>query len=109
MPFVVIFDILEEPLDFKYRFFGTMVRQHSHDNFTGKLLSELPGKGPDSQIWNMLDQTRIKKNAMFKGVPYVGPDADFKRSTVLFLPMADDHNTPDKIFLIANFTKTEFD
>lgn len=103
MSSVVIFSIQTNPLDFRYDLFGTTVRYHSNADFTGKLISSLPGKGSGSQIWNMLDQTRTQKIPFYREVPYVGPHADIKRSTVLFLPMADDNKTPDRIFLVTNF------
>ncbi|MDG1859827.1 MAG: PAS domain-containing protein [Emcibacteraceae bacterium] len=103
MPSAVIFEVMDEPLDFKYRLFGTIVANHSTADFTGKLLSSLPGKGPDSGIWKMLNSTKENKIPLFREVPYVGPHSDFIRSTVLFLPMASDHKNPDRIFLIANF------
>lgn len=102
---VVVFDILSEPTDFRYRLFGTHVREHSTEDFTGKNLSTLPGKGPKSQIWQMLDGARTKRVPLYKEVPYVGPSLLVKRSTVLFLPLANDHIDPDKIFLVAHFVK----
>lgn len=103
MPYVVVFDILNDPLDFQYKLVGTQVAAHTHGDYTGKKLSEMEGKGPGSKIWGFLDQARETKQPLMKEVPYVGPMAAFMRSTLLFLPLASNHETPDKIFLVSNF------
>lgn len=103
MAFVVIFDVLSDPLDYRYRLIGTMVREHSRADFTGKTLRQMEGKGPGSKIWGFLDQVRSEKEPLFREVPYVGPKELFLRSTLLFLPLASDHESPDKIFLVSHF------
>ncbi|MFC4348825.1 PAS domain-containing protein [Kordiimonas lipolytica] len=103
LPHVVIFDILDDPLDFHYRLVGTEVRAHTHGDYTGMKLSEMEGKGPGSKIWEFLDTVRTSKEPLFREVPYVGPQKAFLRSTLLFLPLANDHQTPDKILLVSNF------
>jgi len=103
LPHVVVFDILSDPLDFRYRLVGTEVRAHTHADYTGRNLSDMEGKGPGSKIWGFLDEVRTSKQPLFREVPYVGPQQAFMRSTLLFLPLADDHQTPDKILLVSNF------
>ncbi|SDD78799.1 PAS domain-containing protein [Kordiimonas lacus] len=103
LPHVVIFDILNDPHDFCYRLVGTEVRAHTHGDYTGKKLSQMKGKGPGSKIWSFLDQVSASKQPLFQEVPYVGPQQAFLRSTLLFLPLADDHQTPNKILLVSNF------
>ena len=100
---VVVFDVEEDPADFKYRLFGSTVRYHSHEDFTGRLLSTLPGKGPGSVIWKMLSDVVANKAPFYREVPYVGPHKDYKRSSVLFLPLASDRVTINKVFLVAQF------
>jgi len=100
---VVVFDVLSDPLDFKYRLVGTGVRENTYGDYTGKTLRNMEGKGPGSVIWGMLYNTRETKHPQFEQVPYVGPNKSFMRSTLLFLPLATDHQTVDKIFLVSNF------
>jgi len=102
-PYVVVFDILSEPLDFRYRLVGTAVRENTYGDYTGKTLREMDGKGPGSKIWEFLDTTRLSSDLMLKEVPYVGPNQTFMRSTLLFMPLADDNRNPDKVFLVSNF------
>ena len=103
MPNVVIFDILSDPLDFKYRLVGTVVTENSFNDFTGKTLLQMEGKGPGSKIWNMLDAVRVEKKEIYKEVPYVGPKEYMLRSTLIFLPLVDEVNEVNMILLVAEF------
>jgi len=102
-PYVVVFDILDDPLDFQYRLVGTRVRENTFADYTGKSLSQMDGKGPGSKIWSFLDTARTSKETSFAQVPYVGPKKEFMKSSLLFLPLASDNHTPDKIFLVSHF------
>jgi len=63
----------------------------------------MEGKGPGSVIWGLLYDTRERKQPQFQYVPYVGPNKSFMKTTLLFLPLASDHQHVDKIFLVSNF------
>ncbi len=101
--YVVVFDVLKDPLDFKYRLVGTSVRQNTFGDYTGKTLRSMDGKGPGSKIWKFLTTTLETKKDQFRKVPYVGPNKDFMKSSLLFLPLASDHIMIDKIFLVSHF------
>jgi len=100
---VVVFDVLDDPLDFKYRLVGTRVRENTFGDYTGKTLREMEGKGPGSVIWGLLYVAKENKQPQFEQVPYVGPNKSFMKTTLLFLPLADDHQNVNKIFLVSNF------
>lgn len=104
MSHVVVFDVLE-PLDFKYSLFGTAVRENAHGEYTGKLLSSLPGKGPDSGIWTFLTSVLKEQSPQYYQIPYVGPTVSIKGSTALFFPLAKEYKTIDKIFLVTQFIR----
>lgn len=46
----MLIDVLEAPLDFRYRLIGTDARGILKQGYTGKRLSELPGKGKGSVV-----------------------------------------------------------
>lgn len=104
MSCAVLFEVLE-PLDYRYRLVGTIVRENTHEDYTGRKLSELPGKGPDSFLWSRLERTRLDKEPTFVEVPYVGPKKGILRSTLLMLPLADDGVTVNQILLSVAFHK----
>lgn len=103
MPHVVIFDVLREPLDFRYRLVGTVVREMSAREYTGMKLSEIEGRGPDSTIWSALDGVRVGREPAFQSIPYVGPKKDFLKLNNLFLPWVDDNMETCMILLVCDF------
>ncbi len=104
---VGVIDIEHDPLDFRYRLIGTWLRSFLHDDYTGRSLRELDGKGPGSGLWSILEGVYEDRNPLYCAVPYVGPKADYKQASTLYLPLADDHATINKIMLVANFELIE--
>ena len=103
MPHVVIFDVLRDPLDFRYRLVGTAVREMSTREYTGMKMSEIDGRGPGSNIWSILDTVRVSQKPAYHSIPYVGPKKDFLQLNDLFLPMVDDNMETDMITLVSHF------
>lgn len=104
---VAILDIENNPLDFRYRLIGTRLCEFLYHDYTGKKLSELDGKGPGSRIWSILEEVKNSGSPLYREVPYVGPKADFRQASTLYLPLASDHHTVDKIMLVPHFQRIE--
>ncbi len=107
MAHIAILDVETDPVDFRYRLIGTRLCEFLYRDYTGNSLSELEGKGPGSEIWAIYDQIVAKGDPLYCEVPYVGPKADFKQASSLFLPLASDHNTIDKIMVVSHFQRIE--
>lgn len=107
MPHVIIFEILHDPLDFRYRLFGTAIREMATKDFTGSKMSEIDGRGPGSKIWSLLDSVRVSQKPAYHSIPYVGPKKDFLRLNDLFLPLVDDNMETNMIMLISHFERKE--
>ena len=102
LPWVLLIDVLCDPLDFRYRLIGTEVVAVSRRDFTGFRFSELAGKGPESVLWdNCL--TVVRTRAPFsRRPPYIGPCDDVLSGQNLLMPLSSDGETVDMIFqLIA--------
>ena len=100
---IVVMDIRSDPTDFTYRLIGSSVAENLSENYTGKSLSELPGKGPDSTIWANMKKARDTKEPIILEVPYVGPVLQKKTLKSLYLPLASDYSVPDKIMIVPDF------
>jgi hypothetical protein len=101
MPHVIIFDILRDPLDFRYRLVGTVQRQMSAGEYTGMKMSEIDGRGPGSGIWSILDTVRVSQEPAYHSIPYVGPKKDFMKLNDLFLPWVDDDMQTSMIIVVS--------
>lgn len=100
---IVVVEIQRNPTDFTYRLIGSNVAENLSENYTGRSLSDIPGKGPDSILWSNMKTARDKKEPVFLEVPYVGPNPKQKTLQTLYLPLASDHKTPDKLMVVPNF------
>lgn len=100
---IVIMDVKLDPLDFEYRLVGTSVAEFLKQDYTGTRLSSLPGKGPDSKLWSFMKKTFEDGQPHYFEVPYVGPQQGPDSVYTLYLPLASDHETPDKIMLVPHF------
>lgn len=107
MAHIAILDIENDPVDFRYRLIGTRLCEFLYRDYTGESLSELGGKGPGSEIWAIFDRVKTRGTPLYCEVPYVGPKADFKQASSLYLPLASDHNTIDKIMEVSHFQRME--
>jgi hypothetical protein len=47
-------DVRRDPWDFRYRVVGTIVREHSRHNWTGKWMSEVEGQGEGSRVFSVM-------------------------------------------------------
>ncbi len=100
---IVVVDIKTDPTDFTYRLIGSNVAENLSENFTGKSLSSIPGKGPKSQIWANMKAARDEKKPLLREAPYVGSNEKQKMLQTLYLPLASDHQNPDKLMLVPSF------
>lgn len=106
---IAILDIQSDPTDYRYRLIGTHLRDFLYHDYTGQKLSDLEGKGPGSEIWKILEQLRNGGSPLYCEVPYVGPKADFQQASSLYLPLATDHKTIDKIMIVSHFERINYD
>lgn len=106
MPHTVIFDVIGDVENYRYRLVGTKVRNNTYEDYTGRLLTELEGKGPGSKVWDYLDTVRRDRAPLFREVPYVGPKKGLFQTTLLFLPLANDYENTDMIFVVSTFHRT---
>lgn len=107
LPNIVLLDVVNDPLDFRYRVIGNVAMQNFTKNYTGLALSEIPGKGPDSAVFSSLETVVRSKEPCAQHIPYVGPNHDFKKISSLALPLAKDHINVDKIMIIVEFLRIQ--
>ena len=104
MPHVIIFDVLNDPLDFRYRLVGTVIRDMSSKDYTGMKMSEIEGRGPESTVWSLLDQVRLSQMPAHNAIDYVGPKKDIRKLSDLFLPLVDAYGETNMIVIVTSFT-----
>ena len=53
LPHLLLKDVRRDPWDFRYRVVGTLVREHSRHDWTGKWMSEIDGQGSGSILFRV--------------------------------------------------------
>jgi hypothetical protein len=104
VPNIIIFDVLQQPLDFVYRLIGSKVRTHLMRDLTGVRMSDIEFQRPPSVIWSQ--QAWVVEHAAprFVRPPYVGPHKDFLFVEGVILPCGTD-SLVDKLIVFADFVR----
>jgi len=96
LPWIILADVLRDPLDFRYRLIGSGVVDRSRRNYTGKRFSELPDLRPGSHLWQQR-ATVVETGTPLRGEPpYVGWTPSVHRVGVIHLPLSDDGETVNR-------------
>jgi hypothetical protein len=103
LPHLMLKDVRRDPWDFRYRVVGTVVREHSRHNWTGKWMSEVEGQGDGSTVFRVMRWvSEVGKPAIFRP-PYVGPHKEFKYCEAAVMPWADEGGLIDRVLVAVDF------
>ena len=100
---IILVDVLRDPLDFRYRVIGSGVVDRSRQNYTGKLFSELSHIGPDSLLWKQRANVVETAAPLRCEPPYTGLTPGIRGVVVIHLPLSDDGETVNMIFTMTTF------
>ena len=103
LPYVMLIDVLAEPLDFRYRLIGTAARSISRRDYTGLRFSDVAGKGKDSALWRGCETVVQSKLPHSNNPPYVGSNAFVRNCENVLLPLSDDRISVTMIFKVISF------
>jgi hypothetical protein len=105
LPYVMLIDVLPQPLDFRYRLIGTEIRSISRRDYTGKRFSELPGKGKGSVLWHHCEQVVRKQAPPSGSTPYIGTEQYLRRCENVLLPLSEDGRDVTMILKVISFER----
>jgi hypothetical protein len=97
LPWVMLVDVLRQPLDFRYRLIGTGIAARARHDHTGCRFSDLSRAGSDSVVWKdrmAVVQTRAPK---LTTPPYIGRDNRIQGVCGIHLPLSSDGEAVDMI------------
>lgn len=103
VPRMMLMDVQQDPLDFRYRLVGTALRRHMAQDWTGKWLSEIPFQRPGSMVWQNNHLVILQRTPLLARPPYVGPHKDFLFIESIILPLAANGTTVDKLMFFVDF------
>jgi hypothetical protein len=100
---LMLFDVLHDPLDFRYRFIGDLMRERLGHNWVGKRWSEIEFQRAPNPIW--LHHQAVVENPVprFYRPHYQGPDSDFIFIESVILPLGENPERVDMLMVFADF------
>lgn len=107
-PNIAILAFQDSPVDFKYTLIGTSVERHLPQDYTGKKLSEIPSKGPESKFWLSMLDTLNSSKPILADLPCIAPATNAQPIHTLQLPLATNRKDPDRIMIVPNFETRPF-
>ena len=103
LPHVFLMDVQHEPLDFRYRLIGTKMDEYMLARYTGMWMSEIPHQAPPSRIYANCRKVVMERAPFAADTPYVGKNKEFLTTEDLIMPLADDGERVDMLFVTVGF------
>lgn len=103
LPWLILTDVFDDPLDFRYRLIGTQIVAQARRDLTGKRFSELDHAGPGSTVWTDRVKVVETRRSVFSTPPYCGPKAGIASVSEIHLPLSGDGRTVDMILTAVDF------
>ena len=98
LPFVMLIDVLRDPLDFKFRLIGDEIIAIIAHNYRGMRFSEIAHMAAGNSVWLAYAQVAKTGLPLVSPVNYVGPDRHVRSLRHCLLPLSADGQTVSTIF-----------
>jgi hypothetical protein len=102
LPYVMLIDVLSDPLDFRFRLLGTEHDAIVGGNYRGRLFSTLPHLAEGNPIWARYAKVVAERRPVCGYVSYVGADRYVRHELEeCLMPLSADGETVDMIFVVT--------
>jgi hypothetical protein len=98
LPFVMLVDVLTEPLDFRFRLIGTAIQAIVARNYVGRPFSELPHMAKGNLIWAEYEAVVSQQRPVAAILDYVGSDRYVQGVRHGLMPLSNDDRAVNMIF-----------
>jgi len=103
LPHLMLKDVRRDPWDFRYRVVGTIVREHSRQDWTGKWMSEVEGQGDGSTVFRVMRWVSEEARPAIFRPPYVGPHKEFKYCEAAVMPWSGSDGLVCRVLVAVDF------
>jgi hypothetical protein len=105
LPFVMLIDVLGEPLDFKFRLIGTEIDAIISDDYLGRRFSAIPHMTSGNKVWAEYETVVRRRQPLTAAVDYVGADGYVRGIRHCLMPLSADRETVDMIFVAVEIER----
>jgi PAS domain len=109
LPNIVVIQVEHNPLDFTEKITGDAILSRSRINSMGINWRAYEGRGPESKIWQVMEQVVREKSPSFHTIPYVGLHREFMTVETVALPLSDDGEVVTRIITFVNYIAANAD
>ncbi len=106
LPYVMLIDVLREPLDFRFRLLGTGHDQIVARDYKGMRFSDLPHLARGNPVWGQYERVTLERTPLRASIPYIGADTSVRKIEHYLLPLSTDGETVDMIFVVTAVDRT---
>ena len=103
LPHLILLDVRQQPLDFRYRLIGTKMDEHMLGRYTGLWMSQIPHQRPPSRIWSNCRRVALEARPVHGDTPYIGKGKEYLTTEDLLMPLSDDGQTVQMLFITVAF------
>ncbi len=101
LPYVMLIDVLREPLDFRFRLLGSGHDQIVAANYKGMRFSEISHLRRGNPVWGQYEMVATDAVPLRSVIPYIGTDPNVRSIEHCLMPLSTDGDVVDMIFVIA--------
>jgi hypothetical protein len=103
---ILLVDVSQAPLDFRYRLLGTAIVARSEADYTGVRVADLPHQRPPSIIWSLYEAAVREGKPALRLVPYLHNPHRF--AEIQALPLSADGETVDMLVCSIAFDRDRY-
>lgn len=108
LPLTILVDVIEEPLDFRYRLIGTEVDRIVKANYRGVRFSEIPHIETGGPLWSDHERVWRTQQPVRASVEYIGPDRFLRTLGHGLFPLSCNGRTVTMIWAVADIGRRIF-
>ncbi len=97
LPYLILLDVEDDPLDFRYRLVGTGICSYLRKDYTGIKMSEIQHQSSGNKVWSSCEKVVVGKCVVRSEDLYVCPKKDLIHSYSIMLPLTSDGERVDMI------------
>ncbi len=105
LPFVMLVDVLSEPLDFKFRLIGTEISTIIARNSLGRRFSSIPHMAAGNQVWTEYEAVVNSRRPLTASIGYVGGDSRVCAVRHALMPLSADGDAVDMVFVAVEIER----
>jgi hypothetical protein len=105
LPYLLLIDVLRDPLEFRFRLVGTEIDRIVAGNYTGVRFSDLSHMRRGNKVWAEYERVVASSAPLCSEIEYVGATDYVRRVAHALFPLSDDGRTVNVICTVVDLER----